>query len=91
MKIGYARTSTTDQVAGLEDQIAKLKADGCEEIFSELNFVPVPAATFAFNVAWLELPIDAEPVARAAVGSVPAIGEANLMNYGNPPPCSRPE
>ncbi len=35
MKIGYARTSTTDQVAGLEDQIAKLKADGCEEIFSE--------------------------------------------------------
>lgn len=35
MKIGYARTSTVDQIAGLEDQIAKLKVEGCEEIFSE--------------------------------------------------------
>ncbi len=35
MLVGYGRTSTTDQVAGLEDQIVKLKALGCEEIFSE--------------------------------------------------------
>ena len=33
--VGYARTSTTDQVAGLEDQIADLKAAGCTRIFSE--------------------------------------------------------
>jgi DNA invertase Pin-like site-specific DNA recombinase len=35
MKIGYARTSTVDQVAGLDAQIAALTAAGCEEIFSE--------------------------------------------------------
>lgn len=28
---GYARTSTVEQVAGLDDQIAKLKAAGCTE------------------------------------------------------------
>jgi DNA invertase Pin-like site-specific DNA recombinase len=35
MKIGYARTSTVDQVAGLDAQIAALQAAGCEEIFRE--------------------------------------------------------
>lgn len=33
--IGYARTSTADQVAGLADQIAELEAIGCSRIFSE--------------------------------------------------------
>lgn len=28
---GYARTSTVDQVAGLEDQVAKLRAAGCSD------------------------------------------------------------
>lgn len=28
---GYARTSTVEQVAGLEDQVAKLKAAGCTD------------------------------------------------------------
>lgn len=28
---GYARTSTIDQIAGLEDQVAKLKAAGCSD------------------------------------------------------------
>lgn len=33
--VGYARTSTSDQIAGLESQIADLKAAGCTRIFSE--------------------------------------------------------
>ena len=35
LKIGYARTSTIDQRYSLEDQIQKLKASGCEKVFSE--------------------------------------------------------
>ena len=33
--VGYGRTSTADQVAGLEDQIAELKRAGCTRIFAE--------------------------------------------------------
>ena len=35
MKIGYARTSTLDQEAGLQDQIERLKSAGCEKVFTE--------------------------------------------------------
>jgi DNA invertase Pin-like site-specific DNA recombinase len=35
MLIGYARTSTADQKAGLEAQVAELKAADCEELFIE--------------------------------------------------------
>ncbi len=35
MNIGYARTSTVDQIAGLEAQLAELQAVGCEKIFHE--------------------------------------------------------
>jgi DNA invertase Pin-like site-specific DNA recombinase len=35
MKIGYARTSTVEQKAGLEAQLRDLKAAGCEKIFQE--------------------------------------------------------
>lgn len=35
MIIGYARTSTADQVAGLEAQLEELKMAGCEKLFSE--------------------------------------------------------
>jgi DNA invertase Pin-like site-specific DNA recombinase len=35
MLIGYARTSTADQKAGLEAQVAELKAAGVEELFVE--------------------------------------------------------
>jgi DNA invertase Pin-like site-specific DNA recombinase len=35
MLIGYARTSTADQVAGLEAQERDLKAAGAEKVFSE--------------------------------------------------------
>lgn len=35
MKVGYARTSTTEQVAGFEAQERELRATGCEKLFSE--------------------------------------------------------
>ena len=35
MLVGYARTSTVDQVAGLDAQLRLLKAQGCERFFSE--------------------------------------------------------
>ena len=35
MMVGYARTSTVDQVAGLEAQRRELQAAGCEKIFAE--------------------------------------------------------
>jgi DNA invertase Pin-like site-specific DNA recombinase len=35
MIVGYARTSTADQLAGFEAQIRDLKAHGCEKVFSE--------------------------------------------------------
>lgn len=35
MIVGYARTSTADQVAGLEAQLRDLKNAGCEKIFQE--------------------------------------------------------
>ena len=35
MNIGYARTSTTEQIAGLEAQLNELKSACCEKIFNE--------------------------------------------------------
>jgi DNA invertase Pin-like site-specific DNA recombinase len=35
MIIGYARTSTADQIAGFEAQLRELQAAGCEKIFQE--------------------------------------------------------
>lgn len=35
MLVGYARTSTVEQAAGLEAQLRDLSANGCEKIFQE--------------------------------------------------------
>ncbi|WP_424138813.1 recombinase family protein [Roseomonas chloroacetimidivorans] len=35
MLVGYARTSTSDQVAGLEAQVRDLRGAGCDEVFDE--------------------------------------------------------
>ena len=35
MLVGYARTSTTDQRAGLDAQVAELQAAGCKKLFVE--------------------------------------------------------
>jgi DNA invertase Pin-like site-specific DNA recombinase len=35
MLVGYARTSTIEQSAGLQDQVARLNATSCEKLFTE--------------------------------------------------------
>ncbi|HXH55181.1 MAG TPA: recombinase family protein, partial [Gammaproteobacteria bacterium] len=35
MNVGYARTSTVEQVAGFEAQLKELTVAGCEKIFKE--------------------------------------------------------
>lgn len=35
MLIGYARTSTVEQVAGFDAQVSALTAEGCERVYSE--------------------------------------------------------
>ena len=35
MNVGYARTSTVDQIAGFESQLRELESAGCEKIFQE--------------------------------------------------------
>jgi DNA invertase Pin-like site-specific DNA recombinase len=35
MNIGYARTSTVDQIAGFDPQLRELKTINCEKIFQE--------------------------------------------------------
>ncbi len=35
MKVGYARTSTLDQLAGFEAQMKELKNAGCKKVFRE--------------------------------------------------------
>lgn len=35
MQVGYARTSTEEQIAGLEAQVRDLEAAGCDKVYSE--------------------------------------------------------
>jgi DNA invertase Pin-like site-specific DNA recombinase len=35
MIVGYARTSTVEQIAGFEAQVKALKEAGCEKLFQE--------------------------------------------------------
>ena len=54
MLVGYARTSTVDQVAGLEAQLAELKAAGCERLYSEhVSSVAAERRQFDACLAWL--------------------------------------
>lgn len=50
MRIGYARTSTSNQKYSLENQIDKLTQNGCEKIFSE-EISSVSAKRPAFDSA----------------------------------------
>ena len=51
MNYGYARTSSLEQQAGLDDQITRLKAAGCEKVFSE----QVSATDLAARKEWASL------------------------------------
>jgi DNA invertase Pin-like site-specific DNA recombinase len=67
MIVGYARTSTASQVAGLEGQIRDLEVAGCEHIFSEQTsavgprsildqaLVPPPSDFDRLNITQLQL------------------------------------
>jgi DNA invertase Pin-like site-specific DNA recombinase len=35
MIVGYARTSTVEQIAGFESQLLELKKAGCEKVYQE--------------------------------------------------------
>ena len=47
MLVGYARTSTADQAAGLEAQERDLKAAGCERVYAERVSSVAPRAKLA--------------------------------------------
>ncbi len=53
MRIGYARTSTVDQVAGLEAQVRDLRAAGCERIFREQTSAVGPRAELGAAVEFM--------------------------------------
>lgn len=84
--IGYARTSTTDQVAGLQAQIRDLTAAGCGRVFSEqISSVADTREQLALALAALE-PGDAFMVTkpdRLARSTVELLTiEANLTKRG---------
>lgn len=52
--IGYARTSTADQQAGLADQCAQLQAAGCERIWQEhVSALALDRPQLAAALEWL--------------------------------------
>ncbi|KAA5602835.1 recombinase family protein [Blastochloris sulfoviridis] len=53
MLIGYARTSTTEQEAGLEAQLRDLTAAGCERVFSERVSSVAPRAELEAALAFV--------------------------------------
>ena len=68
MKIGYARTSTVDQQAGLDAQLSELKRLGCDKVFSEQvsSVAHRDQASRAWKVIWRELRLGARftPITR---------------------------
>jgi DNA invertase Pin-like site-specific DNA recombinase len=53
VKVGYARVSTLDQVAGFEAQLAELKGLGCERIFQEQISSVAPRAQLELALDYL--------------------------------------
>jgi DNA invertase Pin-like site-specific DNA recombinase len=52
--VGYARTSTVDQKAGLEDQVAELTGVGCTRVFQEhMSGVDAKRPQLASALDWL--------------------------------------
>jgi DNA invertase Pin-like site-specific DNA recombinase len=53
VNIGYARTSTIDQVAGFEAQVRDLKGAGCKKVFSEQVSSVAEREQLAVAIAYL--------------------------------------
>lgn len=53
MQVGYARTSTLDQTAGFEAQLADLSQAGCEKIFREQVSSVAPRVQLEAALEWL--------------------------------------
>src|ERR1044072_982768 len=53
MIVGYARTSTTEQVAGLEAQERELKTAGCKRLSREQTSATGPRRAFAEAMDYL--------------------------------------
>jgi DNA invertase Pin-like site-specific DNA recombinase len=53
VNIGYARTSTIDQVAGFEAQVRDLKGAGCRKVFSEQVSSVAEREQLAVAIAYL--------------------------------------
>jgi hypothetical protein len=92
MLIGYARTSTVEQQAGFDAQIAELKKTGCERIFQEqVSSVAVrPQLDAAIDFSREKGAPAAWDGARSAVEGVEGIpeGGGEKRNAGGPPAAS---
>lgn len=75
MLVGYARTSTADQVAGLEAQERDLRAAGCEKVFAERVSSAAPRAQLA---AALDFVREGDTLAVAKLDRL-ARGTADLL------------
>ena len=80
-RIGYARSSTTDQRAGLDAQVRDLKAVGCRKVFSEQatavgQRAQLDAARWLFRGG----PRDSEQDARAIYNLLISV-QQQLKNY----------
>ena len=53
MRVGYARTSTLDQVAGLGAQVRDLEAAGCEKVFEEQTSTVGPRQALAAAIEFM--------------------------------------
>src|SRR3979490_2732850 len=53
MLIGYARTSTLDQIAGFEAQLTELAQAGCEKVFREQVSSVAPRAQLEAALEYL--------------------------------------
>jgi DNA invertase Pin-like site-specific DNA recombinase len=85
--VGYARTSTDDQKAGLEAQVRDLQAAGCAKIFSEQTSSVGDRAEFAKAIGYLRegdtlVVCKVDRLARSTVGLWQIVSELDARKIG---------